>query len=82
MSLYAACFSNGLFHMFAFVATATEMRRQLVCASFIVSLLKTYPSYSQSKTVWDVLATVAWGATRLEQILVTVSMRDLVSKNT
>jgi len=71
MSLYAACFGSGLVHIFAFVATATEMRRQLVCASFIVSLLRTYP-YPQSKTVWDVLATVAWVATRLGQILVTV----------
>ena len=93
MSLYAACFGNGLVHIFAFVATATELRRQLVCTSFIVSLLKTYPFY-QGKNVWDVLATVAWVATYLEQLLVTVcfefrsltnwlpSMRDLVSKNT
>ena len=63
MSLYAACFCNGLVHIFAFVATAIEMRRQLMCASFIVSLLRTY-SYSQSKTVWDVLAKVVWVATR------------------
>jgi len=72
MYLYAACFGNDLVHIFAFVATATEMRRQLVCAFFIVSLLRTYPSYSQSKAVWDVLATVALVATRLEQIMMTV----------
>jgi len=94
MSLYVVCFGNGLVHIFAFVATATEMRRQLVCVSFIVSLLRTYPSYCLSKTVCDVLATVAGVATRLEQILVTVgfeyrsltnclpSIPDLVSKNT
>ena len=72
MYLYAACFGNGLVDIFAFVAKATEMRKQLACASFIVSLLRIYPSYSQSKTVWDVLATVAWVATRWEQILVTI----------
>jgi len=94
MSLYAACFGNGLVHIFAFVVTATEMRRQLVCESFIVSLWRTFPSYCLSKYVWDVLATVAWVATGLEQILVTVgfeyrsltnwlpSIPDLVSKNT
>jgi len=26
MSLYAACFGSGLVHIFAFVASATEMR--------------------------------------------------------
>ena len=93
MSVYAACFCNGLVHICAFLASATEMRWQFVCSSFIVSLLKIHHSYSQDKTVWYVLATVAWVATSWEQILMTVDLeyrsvtnllpliRDTKSKN-
>ena len=72
--MYDACYDygNGFVHILAFVATVTEIRRQLVYASFIVSLLRTHTSCSLNKTVLYVLGTVAWVATCSVQKLVTV----------
>ena len=70
--MYTACFCDRLVHILAFVASATEMGRQLVCSSFIVNLLRTNPSAYQGKTVWYVLATVARVATCWEQTLMNI----------
>jgi len=70
--VYTAFFCDRLVDIMAFVASATEMERQLVCSYFIVNLLRTNHSACQGKTVWYVLATVARVATCWEQTLMNV----------